>query len=95
MLTLPWNRAVLRELMLDALGNLQALKGKTSLALVGIAMGTAAVIAMLHIGHNARAEAMRQFESLGIDRVSITPLGSARSTASISEGFARGWSLPT
>jgi putative ABC transport system permease protein len=84
------NHPVLRELILDGLGNLQALKGRTLLALVGIAMGTAAVIAMLHIGYNARAEAMHRFESLGIDRVSITPLGNAKSTASISEGFARG-----
>ena len=30
---------------------------------------------MLHIGSNARAEAMHQFESLGIDLVSITPQG--------------------
>jgi len=67
--------APLREVVLDGVGNLQALKGRTLLALTGIAIGTAAVIAMLHVGHNARAEALRQFETLGVDLVSITPRG--------------------
>lgn len=66
-------RSVLREQSLDAIGNLQVLKGRTTLALLGIAIGTAAVIAMLHIGSNARSEAMHQFEALGVDLVGITP----------------------
>jgi putative ABC transport system permease protein len=64
---------MLREQVLDAVGNLRALKGRTLLALIGIAIGTAAVIAMLHIGSNARSQAMRQFEALGVDLVNITP----------------------
>jgi putative ABC transport system permease protein len=66
---------VFREQILDAIANLQTLTGKTVLALVGIMIGTGAVVGMLHIGSNARAEAMHQFESLGIDLVSITPQG--------------------
>lgn len=62
-----------RDIVTDAGGNLQTLKARSVLALVGIAIGTAAVIAMLHVGHNARREAMRQFEALGLDLVSITP----------------------
>ena len=58
----------------DAIGNLHAMKGRTFLALVGIAIGTAAVIAMLHIGEGARREAMRQFKEMGVDFVSISPL---------------------
>ena len=61
------------ELAADAIGNLHAMKARTFLALVGIAIGTAAVIAMLHIGQGARREAMRQFKEMGIDFVSITP----------------------
>ncbi len=64
---------ITREILLDAGRNLRAVKGRTVLALVGIAIGTAAVIAMLHVGSNARREAMRQFEALGTDLVSITP----------------------
>ncbi|MGK9086407.1 ABC transporter permease [Brucella intermedia] len=46
---------------------------RTMLALAGIAIGTAAVIAMLHIGHNARLAALRSFEGLGSDLISIQP----------------------
>lgn len=67
----PASPGLLREVILDGVGNLQALKGRTLLALTGIAIGTAAVIAMLHVGHGARAEALRQFEALGIDIVAI------------------------
>jgi putative ABC transport system permease protein len=66
-------RSVLREQVFEALGNLEALKGRSTLALVGIAMGTAAVVAMLHIGSNARIQAMHQFQALGVDLVGITP----------------------
>lgn len=67
-------RSTLWDLTVDAAGNLNALRNRSILALLGIAIGTAAVIAMLHVGHNARAEAMRRFEALGIDRLSITPV---------------------
>src|ERR1700676_4584086 len=68
---------VLREVVIDAAGSLLALKGRTLLALIGIAIGTAAVIAMLHIGSNARSEALRQFEALGTDLVNIVPTADA------------------
>ena len=58
-------------MILDAIGNLRALGSEAFLAIFGIIIGTAAVIAILHVGHNARAEAMRQFEALGTDLISI------------------------
>jgi putative ABC transport system permease protein len=89
-MTTTLGAAVSLEIVTDALGNLQALKGRTMLALIGIAIGTAAVIAMLHIGNNARAEAMRQFESLGIDRVSIRAQANGTAVPLIPIDFARG-----
>lgn len=68
-------QARLREVVREGAGNLRALGTRALLALSGIAVGTAAVIAILHVGHNARAEAMRQFEALGTDLVSLTPRG--------------------
>lgn len=68
-------KARLREVICEGAGNLRALGARALLALTGIAVGTAAVIAILHLGHNARAEAMRQFEALGTDLVSLTPRG--------------------
>jgi len=79
-----------REIVVDAAGNLQALKGRTLLAIVGIAIGTAAVIAMLHIGSNARSEALRQFEALGTDRVNIMPAADGSKVTIIPSEMARG-----
>lgn len=62
-----------RKIIADAIGNLQAMKTRTFLALVGIAIGTAAVIAMLYVGQGARREAMRQFKEMGTDFVLIAP----------------------
>ncbi|MFK4259943.1 ABC transporter permease [Agrobacterium tumefaciens] len=62
-----------REVAREVLENLNAVKGKSLLALVGIVIGTAAVIAMLHVGHNARRAALSQFETLGTDLVMIQP----------------------
>jgi putative ABC transport system permease protein len=83
------DRMVLRELAFDAASNLQALKGRTVLALVGIAIGTAAVIAMLHIGYNARKETMQQFDVLGIDLVNVTPRSDGMKNAVIPLETAR------
>ena len=89
MIALWSGQSVLREQILDAAGNLQAFKGRVLLAFVGIAMGTAAVITMLHIGSNARSEAMRQFGALGIDLVNITPRSNTDGRAAVSVGFAK------
>jgi putative ABC transport system permease protein len=67
-----------RVLLEDAFGNLSVQPTKSLLALIGTAMGTAAVIALLHIGSNARAEALRRFKEVGSDFVTIMPpVGSA------------------
>jgi putative ABC transport system permease protein len=61
------------EVILDSCGNIGSLKARSALALIGVAIGTAAVIAMLHVGHNARIEALRQFEKMGTDLINILP----------------------
>ncbi|MFK3781767.1 ABC transporter permease [Agrobacterium sp. NPDC089420] len=57
----------------ETIADIRMVKGRGALALLGIAIGTAAVIAMLHVGHNARREALRQFEALGTDLVMMQP----------------------
>lgn len=69
--------AIVRETLED----IRVVRGRGVLALVGIAIGTAAVIAMLHVGYNARREALRQFETLGTDLVMIQPQGSGTQPA--------------
>ncbi len=65
--------SIVREIIIEVVENLNPVKGKGVLALVGIVIGTAAVIAMLHVGFNARREALRQFETLGTDLVMMQP----------------------
>lgn len=78
---------LLLELIREAIADVHLLRGRALLALIGIAIGTAAVIAMLHIGHTARVESMRRFQSLGIDRLSIVAVGTATRLPAIPESF--------
>ena len=59
--------SVWKETILGAFDDFQSFRGRNLLALIGIIIGTAAVIAILHVGHNARAMAVKQFEELGTD----------------------------
>ncbi len=63
--------AVLREILRDSIGNLGAGRSRTILSVIGIAIGTAAVIAMLEIGHTARQHAIRLYEAIGVDFVLV------------------------
>lgn len=58
---------ILRESIRDAFANLYATRQRSLLALIGIVIGTAAVIAMVNIGHNAQQEFLRQFKAMGTD----------------------------
>ena len=101
--TSPPASALLRVLLADALDNVCVKPGKSILALLGIAMGVAAVIALLHIGAAARAQALRSFEAVGADfvtilapaggpnkpEISLTMSGLSRSTTSVSSASRR------
>jgi putative ABC transport system permease protein len=51
--------------LVEALDSLRLLGRRSLLALAGIAVGCAAVIALLNIGHNAASESIRTFKGLG------------------------------
>lgn len=61
--------ALLPLLTAEALANLRAVAQRSALALIGIVIGTAAVIAMLNVGHNAEVESIRQFQAMGTDLI--------------------------
>src|SRR5437868_2428690 len=75
--------APLGELVSDALANLYALRQRSSLALLGIVIGTASVVAMLTIGHMAEREALSLFSAMGVDMLQIR----AQVTGSRSRGL--------
>lgn len=77
---------VTAEIIRETIEDIRLVKGRGILALVGIAIGTAAVVAMLHVGHNASREALRQFEALGTDLVLMQPQPSGNTSAEVGLG---------
>lgn len=71
------------EIIRETIEDIRLVKGRGILALVGIAIGTAAVVAMLHVGHNASREALRQFEALGTDLILMQPQASGNASSEV------------
>lgn len=67
----PASGGVLRELIADAFRNLYSVRQRSLLALLGIVIGTAAVIAMVNIGDNARHHSLSQFLAMGTDLLTV------------------------
>ena len=65
------SRAPLGELGAEALDNLSAQRQRSLLALLGIMIGTASIVAMLTIGHMAQLETLKLFKDMGVDVLQI------------------------
>lgn len=63
---LPW------QLLAESLHSLRRLGRRALLALLGIAVGCAAVVALLNIGHNAQRQAMAVFKNMGSDLLVVS-----------------------
>lgn len=57
----------LAQRLYESYGNLRAQGWRAMLALLGIAMGCAAVVALLNIGRSAAADALQAFQGMGTD----------------------------
>lgn len=64
--------AALMQLLAVALRNFAASKQRTVLALIGLVIGTSSVIAMMNVGKIVAVEALRSFERMGTDIVSVS-----------------------
>ncbi|TBU96781.1 ABC transporter permease, partial [Stutzerimonas kirkiae] len=60
------------QTLIESLDSLRRLGRRAMLALLGIAVGCAAVIALLNIGHNAANEAISTFKGLGTNTLVAT-----------------------
>lgn len=78
----PFSNVTPGEAVAEALANLRAQGQRSILALLGILIGTASIVAMLTIGHMAQRETLRLFEHLGVDMLQIhaMPAGAAPAT---------------
>lgn len=72
------------EAFREAAGNLRAQGRRSILALLGIMIGTASIIAMLNIGHIAQLETLKLFSHLGVNTLQLQ----ANPTGSQPEGFS-------
>ncbi|WP_417797905.1 ABC transporter permease [Terasakiella pusilla] len=70
--------SVIFALLNEAFMNLVAAAQRSVLALLGIVIGTASVIAMMNVGHNAEVESVRQFEAMGTNLMAVQNLGDER-----------------
>ncbi|HNW34411.1 MAG TPA: ABC transporter permease, partial [Candidatus Ozemobacteraceae bacterium] len=70
-----------RVYLREAWRSLTASKQRTLLALLGIVIGIASVIAMVSIGAIVRNEALRQFQDMGTDFLNVGGLGSGGTAA--------------
>ncbi|BBU64063.1 ABC transporter permease (plasmid) [Methylosinus sp. C49] len=75
-------------LFIEAFTNLLALRVRAGLALLGIMIGVASVIAMVHIGSTARSEALKSFQALGPDLLAISPASDGRGMTMLTVGDA-------
>lgn len=72
----------MKVIIYEALRNLAHAKLRTLLALLGILVGTASVVAMVSGGELATHEALRQFKSLGTDLLAVSINGNGASMES-------------
>ncbi|MEO8927541.1 MAG: ABC transporter permease [Caulobacteraceae bacterium] len=73
----------LAESVAEALANLGAQRQRSALALLGILIGTASIVAMLTIGHMAQRETLKLFRHLGVDMLQIHAMPAGNSPAGV------------
>lgn len=61
----------LRQSLQESIDSLRLLGRRSLLALLGIAIGSASIVALLNIGHNAADDAISAFKSMGTDTLVI------------------------
>ena len=75
----------LGETVAEALANLLAHRQRSALALLGIVIGSAAIVAMLAIGHMAQRETLKLFSHMGVNMIQVhaSPAGDAEAVLDV------------
>lgn len=55
----------------DAIDSFRTLGKRSTLALLGIVIGSASIIAVINIGHNAREDVAKVFHDMGVDTMAV------------------------
>ena len=80
----------------DAIDSFRTLGKRSTLALLGIVIGSASIIAVINIGHNARQDVARVFHDMGVDTLAVklsAKRGSQASPLSIEATTIKGLAL--
>lgn len=67
----PVGSELYKALCREALANLYNQRRRSILALLGIVIGSASIVALLTIGHIAEREALARFETIGVNSIAI------------------------
>jgi len=68
----------LRDQIRTALSNVGRRKLRSALASLGVVVGTLTIVIMVSLAAGVRQQINRQFASIGLDRLTVTPAGSGR-----------------
>ncbi|SNS86280.1 putative ABC transport system permease protein [Sphingomonas laterariae] len=99
----PAHNLEVAETLREALANLRAQGRRSALALLGILIGTASIVAMLNIGHIAQLETSKLFSHLGADMVQLRAMPTGAAPAALDRELIEqlpardpdvAWSLP-
>ncbi|MGK6355703.1 ABC transporter permease [Sphingomonas sp. DT-207] len=82
--SLPRHNALGSDTWSEAWSNLRSQGRRSALALLGIVIGTASIIAMLNGGHMAQRESLKLFAKLGVDMLQIQAAPSGDRAAALS-----------
>lgn len=63
--------SALMQTTADALDSFRTLGRRSALALLGIVIGSASIIAVINIGHNARHDVAQIFQDMGVDTLAV------------------------
>ncbi|WP_461342874.1 ABC transporter permease [Brevundimonas sp. GN22] len=66
------------ELTREAISSLRAQGRRSLLALLGVMIGSASIVALMSFSHIARSEVMARFQQVGVDTVQISPENAAQ-----------------
>jgi ABC-type antimicrobial peptide transport system permease subunit len=68
----------IRDQVRTALSNVGRRKLRSTLASLGVVVGTLTIVIMVSLASGVRQQINRQFESIGLDRLTVTPAGGRR-----------------
>lgn len=80
----------LRDKTVTALSNLGRRKVRTVLTSVGVVVGILTIVTMVSLVNGVRAQVIKQFEQIGLDRVAVSPPTEQATTESDFDPFAGG-----